>query len=82
MDRIQLVQRLRTHGREFVHEFLPVDANTELAALVDGRRQEVDADAYRIFMSIRALLQQHGMPGCESDCEAGKVMALFNRNPA
>lgn len=82
MDRIQLVQRLRTHGREFVHEFLPMDADAELAELIVGHRHEVDADAYRIFMSIRALLQKHGMPGCASDCEAGKVMALFNRNPA
>lgn len=40
--------------------------------------REVDAHAWLMFMSVRALLRNGGMPRCESDCEAGHVMALLN----
>lgn len=31
-----------------------------------------------MFMSIRALLCERGMADIESDCEAGRIMAMLN----
>jgi hypothetical protein len=31
-----------------------------------------------MFMSIRALLCERGMAHIESDCEAGRIMAMLN----
>lgn len=82
MDRTQLLERIRTHGREMVDEFLPSGANRELEELIGERRHEINADAYRVFVSLRALLRNHGVAGCESDSEAGQIMALLNSCPA
>lgn len=78
MDRNDLLRRIRVNGREVVDEFLPSDANTELEGLIGDRRHEVNAEAFLMFVSVRALLRGSGMPSCESDCEAGQIMALLN----
>lgn len=78
MDRVKLLELVRTHGRELVDEFLPPGANCKLEELINERRLEVDVNAYRVFVSLGALLQnQHGVRGCESNAEAGKIMALL-----
>lgn len=41
------------------------------------RRHEIDEDAFLMFFSIRALLRKGGMASCESDQEAGQIMALL-----
>lgn len=77
MNRDDLLERIRVCGRDIVDEFLPEDANVDLDNLIGDHRHEVDADAYRLFVSLRALLRDSGMSSCESDCEAGQVLALF-----
>ncbi len=42
-----------------------------LDSVIGDGHSEVDAHAWLMFMSIRALLRNGGMPGCESDYEAG-----------
>ena len=49
-----------------------------LDSVIGDGRNEVDAHTLLMFMSIRAPLRNGGMPGCESDYEAGHVMALLN----
>jgi len=78
MNRAQLLEQIRTHGRELVDEFLPSSANIDLEALIGERRHEVDADAYRLFVSVRAILCEEGMHRCETATEAGQIMALLN----
>ncbi len=41
------------------------------------RRHEIDEDAFLMFLSIRALLCKGEMASCESDQEAGQIMALL-----
>ncbi|MBB3258487.1 hypothetical protein F4827_003355 [Paraburkholderia bannensis] len=78
MDRIHLLEQIRIRARELVEEFLPSSANLDLEAIIGERRQEVDADAYRLFVSVRAILREEGMPDCETATEAGQIMALLN----
>ena len=78
MDRYDLLRRIRVDGRELVDEFLPSGANAELEGLIGEGRQEVDAEAFLMFVSVRALLRGSGMPSCESDFEAGQIIALLN----
>ncbi|MCG5076380.1 MULTISPECIES: hypothetical protein [Paraburkholderia] len=82
MNRNDLLRRIQVCGRDIIDEFLPSDANDDLDTLIGDRRHEVDAQAYRMFVSVRALLCESGMPSCESDCEAGQIMALLNGRPA
>ncbi|MCP3718302.1 hypothetical protein [Paraburkholderia sp. CNPSo 3281] len=82
MNRDDLLRRIQVRGREIVDEYLPSDANVDLDNLIGDHRHEVDADAYRMFVSVRALLHDSGMSSCESDCEAGQIMALLNGRTA
>ncbi|CAD6553297.1 hypothetical protein LMG27952_05423 [Paraburkholderia hiiakae] len=82
MNRRDLLRRIRVNGVDVVDEFLPSDANAELESLIGDRRHEVNAEAFLMFVSVRAMLHGSGMPSCESDCEAGQIMALLNRSAA
>lgn len=77
MDRNDLLEWIRRNGAGFVDQFLPSGAQAELDGLIRDRRHEVDADAFLMFVSVRALLRERGMAGCESDCEAGQIMAML-----
>lgn len=79
MDRNDLLKRIRVSGGDVIDEFLPSGADAELEGLIGDRRHEVDAQAFRMFVSVRALLRESGLPGCESDCEAGQIMAQLSR---
>jgi hypothetical protein len=78
MDRNDLLKWIRRDGSSIVHWFLPSGARAELEGVIRDGRHEVDADAFVIFMSIRALLREQGMTSCESDREAGHIMAMLN----
>ncbi|QCP48545.1 hypothetical protein FAZ95_04675 [Trinickia violacea] len=78
MDRNDLLKWIRRDGSGIVDSFLPLGARAELEGVIRDGRQEVDADAYLMFVSIRALLSKGGMASCESDREAGQIMALLN----
>lgn len=78
MNTNDLLNRIRRDGVGMIDRFLPSGARAELDSVLDDGRHEVDADAWLMFMSIRALLRSDGMPSCESDREAGRIMALLN----
>ena len=78
MRRNELLALIRHDGTSVIEQFLPPDARAELGSVIRDGHREVDAHAWLMFMSIRALLRNGGMPSCESDCEAGHVMALLN----
>ncbi|MCP3727704.1 hypothetical protein M3I53_32055 [Paraburkholderia sp. CNPSo 3272] len=82
MNRNDLLRRIQVRGRDIIDEFFPSDANADLDSLIGDRRHEVDPQAYRMFVAVRALLRESGMPSCESDCEAGQIMALLNSRAA
>jgi hypothetical protein len=77
MDRHALVEWIRHNGSSFVDQFLPVGALAELESVIRDCRHEVDKDAFLMFASIRALLCKSGMTSCESEREAGQIMALL-----
>jgi hypothetical protein len=77
MNRNDLLNRIRQDGADMIDRFLPSGARAELESVLGDRRHEVDADAWLMFMSIRALLRKDGMASCESDSEAGQIMALL-----
>jgi hypothetical protein len=77
MGRNDLLERIRRNGSGLVDQFLPSGAQAELNGLIRDRRHEIDADAFLMFVSIRALLRERGMAGCESDREAGQIMAML-----
>ena len=74
----ELLNRIRREGAGIVERSLPREARAELERIIRDGRQEVDTDAYLMFMSIRALLREDGMASFESDREAGRVMALLD----
>ncbi|MEX4001562.1 hypothetical protein AB4Y38_21970 [Paraburkholderia sp. EG285A] len=82
MNRNDLLRRIQVRGRDIIDEFFPSDANADLDSLIGDRRHEVDPEAYRMFVAVRTLLRESGMPGCEADCEAGQIMALLNSRAA
>lgn len=69
---------IRRDGTGLVDRFLPPGARAELEGVILDGRHEVDANAYLMFVSIRALLRQDGMADCDSDREAGQIMALLS----
>lgn len=78
MDRADLLKWIRRDGSGIVDRFLPSGARAELDDVILDGRHDVDADAYLMFVSIRALLRKDGMATCDSDREAGQIMALLN----
>ncbi|SMG14098.1 hypothetical protein [Paraburkholderia susongensis] len=78
MDRTDLLKRIRRDGLGIVDGFLPLGARADLEGVIRDGRHEVDSDAYLMFVSIRALLRNDGMASCDSDREAGQIMALLN----
>jgi len=78
MQRNDLLERIRRNGSGLVDQFLPPGAQAELDSVIRDHRHEVDADAFLMFVSIRALLRERGMASCESDCEAGQIMAMLS----
>lgn len=78
MDRSNLLKWIQRDASGFVDRFLPSWARAELEGVILDGRHEVNADAYLMFVSIRALLCKHGMANCDSDREAGQIMALLN----
>ncbi|RQH06574.1 hypothetical protein [Paraburkholderia dinghuensis] len=78
MDRGDLLNWIRCDGPGIVDRFLPLGARADLEGVIRDGRHEVDADAYLVFVSIRALLREDGMASCDSDREAGQIMALLN----
>ena len=79
MNRDELLQRIRVNGLDVIAEFLPAGPDGELKGLMGAHRHEVHAEAFRMFLSVRALLRENGMPSVESDCEAGQIMARLSR---
>jgi len=73
MQRNDLLEWIRRNGSGLVDQF-----QAELDSVIHDRRHEVDADAFLMFVSIRALLRERGMASCESDCEAGQIMAMLS----
>jgi hypothetical protein len=78
MDRNDLLEWIRRDGSGVVDRFLPLAARAELEGVIRDGRHEVDSDAYLMFVSIRALLSKDGIASCESDRQAGQIMALLN----
>ncbi|OLL30068.1 hypothetical protein BTH42_19120 [Burkholderia sp. SRS-W-2-2016] len=78
MDRSELLKWIRRDGSGLIDRFLPSGALAELEDVILNGRHEVDADAYLMFVSISALLRKDGMASCDSDREAGRIMALLN----
>ncbi|QGZ59955.1 hypothetical protein [Paraburkholderia acidiphila] len=78
MDRTDLLKWIRRDGSGIVDRFLPLGARAELEDVIHDGRLEVDTNAYLMFVSIRALLLKDGMTSCDSDREAGQIMALLN----
>jgi hypothetical protein len=78
MDRTELLKWIRRDSSSLVDRFLPLDARAELDDVIHDGRHEVDADAYMMFVSVRALLRKDGMANYDSDREAGQIMALLN----
>ncbi|KVO61199.1 hypothetical protein [Burkholderia stagnalis] len=77
MNRKDLLKWIRHDGSGVIEQFLPFDARAELDGVILDRRHEIDEDAFLMFFSIRALLCKGGMASCESDQEAGQIMALL-----
>ena len=69
---------IQRDGSGITERFLPLGAHAELEGVIRDGRQEVDVDAYLMFVSIRALRRTDGMASCDSDCEAGQIMAPLN----
>lgn len=78
MQRNDLLEWIRRNGSGLVDQFLPPGALAELNSVIHDRRHEINVDAFVMFVSIRALLREHGMASCESDCEAGQIMAMLS----
>lgn len=78
MGRTELLKWIRQDGSNIVDRFLPLEARAELDGVIHDGRHEVDADAYLMFVSVRALLRKDGMASYDSDREAGQIMALLN----
>ncbi|KXU91171.1 hypothetical protein CI15_00880 [Paraburkholderia monticola] len=78
MSRTDLLMWIQRDGSSIVGRFLPLGARAELDGVIRDGRHEVDSDAYLMFVSIRALLRKGGMASCDSDREAGQIMALLN----
>ena len=78
MDRSNLLRWIQRDGSGLVDRFLPSGARAELEDVIRHGRHEVNADAYLMFISVRALLRKDGMASCDSDREAGQIMALLN----
>ncbi|MGN6652740.1 hypothetical protein [Trinickia sp.] len=78
MDRSNVLSWIQRDGSGLVDRFLPSGARAELEGVIRDGRHEVDADAYLMFISVRALLRKDGMASCDSDREAGQIMALLN----
>ncbi|MGF6674237.1 hypothetical protein [Paraburkholderia tuberum] len=78
MERNDLLKWIRCNGDDIVDQFLPPGARGELDSLIHDRRHEIDAGAFLMFMSIRTLLCERGMASCESDREAGQIMAMLS----
>ena len=78
MDRSNVLSWIQRDGSGLVDRFLPSGARAELEGVIRDGRHEVDADAYLMFISVRALLRKDGMAICDSDREAGQIMALLN----
>lgn len=78
MDTGDLLKWIRRDGSGIVDRFLPLGAPAELEDVIRDGRHEVDSDAYLMFVSIRALLRKDGLASCESDRQAGQIMALLN----
>jgi hypothetical protein len=55
-----------------------VGGTCRVGRVIRDGRHEVDSDAYLMFVSIRALLRKGGMASCDSDRQAGQIMALLN----
>ena len=77
MNRSELLKWIRRNGAGIVDEFLPSGAEAELEGVIRDGRHEVDTDAFLMFVSIRAVLRGRGMGTCESDSEAGQIMAML-----
>lgn len=75
MNRADLLKWIRLDGAGLVDRFLPSGARAGLEDVILDRRHEVNADAYLMFASISALLRKDGMASCDSDREAGRIMA-------
>ncbi|AOK50342.1 hypothetical protein WT60_26345 [Burkholderia sp. MSMB617WGS] len=78
MKRFDLLRSIRGDGARFVERYLPADAEVELERLIDERRYEVDASAFRMFASIRARLSEGGAEDGETAREAGEIMVLLS----
>ena len=78
MDRSNVLSWIQRDGSGLVDRFLPSGARAELEGVIRDGRHEVNADAYLMFISVRALLCKDGMAICDSDREAGQIMALLN----
>ena len=78
MQRNDLLEWIRRNGSGLVDQFLPPGAQAELDSVIRDHRHAVDADAFLMFVSIRALLRERGMASFESDCEAGQIMAMLS----
>lgn len=78
MGRNELLDLIRQDGTGIIDRFLPSGARAELERAIRDSHRNVDADAWLMFMSIRALLRNRGMPSCESDWEASHLMVLLN----
>ncbi|MGF6855138.1 hypothetical protein [Paraburkholderia sp. CI3] len=78
MERNDLLKWIRCNGADIVDRFLPPGAQGELDSLIHDHRHEIDAGAFLMFMSIRALLCERGMASCDSDREAGQIMAMLS----
>lgn len=76
-NRNDLLKRIRHNGAALVDQFLPSGAEAELEGVLRDRHHEVDAEAFLMFVSVRALLRERGMASCESDREAGQIMAML-----
>ncbi|HTJ92089.1 MAG TPA: hypothetical protein VL424_03140 [Pararobbsia sp.] len=79
MSRDDLVEQLKAGEPDLIWQHLPSDAREKLDAVLSDQRYEVDARAFLMFSSVRALLRADGMTSCESDLEAGRVIAHLNR---
>ncbi|MGF6841703.1 hypothetical protein QF001_005598 [Paraburkholderia youngii] len=78
MQRNDLLKWIRCNGSGILDQFLPPGAEAELDSVIRDCRHEVNSDAFLMFVSIRALLREHGMTSCESDYEAGQIMARLS----
>lgn len=75
MNRKDLLKWIRRDGSGVIEQVLRYDARAEMDGVILDRRHEIDEDAFLMFFSIRALLRKGGMASCESDQEAGQIMA-------